>query len=83
MKKHVAAGSILRKISCCIWGNQELFFICPSKVQVIVKNELYHVKKNHSNVSKIIIFAENSLDSLSPLGKKSRRNQQAPGLFRF
>ena len=45
-EKHVAAGSILRKISCYTWGHQELFFSCPSKVEVVVKNELYHVKQN-------------------------------------
>ena len=31
-------GSILRKISCCTWGNQDLFFSHPSKVQVILNN---------------------------------------------
>ena len=40
-EKHVAVGP-----SCCTWGNQELFFSHPSKVEVVVKNELYHVKKN-------------------------------------
>ena len=44
-KKQVATDSILKKISCCTLGNQGLFFSCPSKVEV-VKNKLYHVKKN-------------------------------------
>ena len=30
----------------CLLYNQELFFSRPSKVEVVVKNELYHVKKN-------------------------------------
>ena len=29
-------GSILRKISCCTWGNKNLFFRRPSKVQVVL-----------------------------------------------
>ena len=29
------------------------------------------LRKTHLNVSKIIIFAESSLESLSPLGKKA------------
>ena len=61
-EKHVAAGP-----SGKFGGTKNHFFSRPSKVEVVVKNKLYHVKKNHLNVSKIIIFAESSLDSLSPL----------------
>ena len=43
--KTCSCGS-LWKISCCTWGNQELFFSRPSRVEVIIKNELYRVKKN-------------------------------------
>ena len=45
--KTCSCGS-LWKISCCIWGNQELFFTHPSKVEVVVKNELGYVKKKPS-----------------------------------
>ena len=70
VEKHVAAGPsrfFLFWLFLCLLYNQELFFSRPSKVEVVVKNELYHVKKNpfnKINVSKIIIFAESSLDSL-------------------
>ena len=61
-EKHVAAGPSGKFL--VVHGATKNFFF---QVEVVIKNELYHVKKSPFKCSKIIIFAESSLDSLSPL----------------
>ena len=67
VEKHVAAGLSLGKISCCTWGNKELFLVIPQKLRSSYKMSSIMLRKTHLNVSKIIIFAVSSLDSLFPL----------------
>ena len=65
VEKHVAAGPSGKFL--VVHGATELIFSRPSKVEVVVKVSSITLRKTHLNVSKIIIFAESSLDSLSPL----------------
>ena len=47
-------------------------FCRPSKVKVVLKMSSTVLRKSHLNVLKIIIFPENSLDSLSPFWQKKQ-----------
>ena len=76
----------LWKISCYTRGNQEIFFSCPSKVEVVIKNELYHVKKNPFKCIKNNYFCWKQSRLKSPhaiacLGQPKWMNDHTPTYF--